>query len=170
MFRKRKPRKTDKKAKVKRPPQPPGLSFRPRRKQDDLFLIHVTMAEMKHVYESSIGEELTPDLIRLQLKPCEVTVIEFHGYPIGYYATMPYAPGRLYLGALVLADTIQGKGLGAQVVRRIEQEARAAGNGWIEAHVQTANKRAIRFWLRNGYQIAGRPAGGSFPLRKRIFG
>ncbi|HEU4964470.1 MAG TPA: GNAT family N-acetyltransferase [Bacilli bacterium] len=149
-------------------PQKKGLSLRPYQPQDEPFLIALTLDQMKAVYESSVGEELTPELVRMQLRDCETTVIEWDGRPVGYSAMMSYGQGRQYWGALVLSEEAQGKGVGQQLVQHVVQQAKQQGVRWVDGHVQTDNRKALRFWLRNGFQIVGRPQAGSFPISRRV--
>ncbi len=58
------------------------------------------------------------------------------------------------LGLLMIAAPHRGKGLGAAVVRAVEQAIREDGRARaIDSGVQVNNPQAIRFWQRMGYQI-----------------
>ncbi|MFI6871241.1 GNAT family N-acetyltransferase [Nocardia sp. NPDC050406] len=62
--------------------------------------------------------------------------------------------GRGVLGRLAVLDTARGTGLGALLVRAIEERARERGLTRIELHAQT---QAQGFYERLGYQAFGEP-------------
>lgn len=59
-----------------------------------------------------------------------------------------------YLTLLMIAAPYRNNGLGAEVVRRVEEEICREGRvNVIKAGVQINNPGAIRFWQRMGYRI-----------------
>lgn len=63
-------------------------------------------------------------------------------------------PEAAYLSLLMIAAPCRSKGLGAAVVRSVEQTMCELGHPReIQAGVQVNNPKAIRFWQRMGYQI-----------------
>ena len=163
--------------KRKKPVKPPQrkrapsqqLTYRPRREQDDAFLKQVTIAQMKEVYEQSTGTPLTEQGVAVLLELSDTTmIIEQQGRPIGYYSYLIPGPGRLYIGSLIFTANAQGKGHGASVCRRIEEDARRLGVHTIDLHVQVTNQKAVRFWTVNGYRITVPPVAGSYLREKQI--
>lgn len=63
-----------------------------------------------------------------------------------------------FLSLLMIGKYHRGKGLGAEVVRVVEEEIRKDGKvKVIKSGVQVNNPRAVSFWQRQGYQIVGGP-------------
>jgi ribosomal protein S18 acetylase RimI-like enzyme len=63
-------------------------------------------------------------------------------------------PQLAFLSLLMIAAPYRGKGLGAEVVRKVEQTIREDGRAQaIQSGVQVNNPQAIRFWQRMGYSI-----------------
>ena len=83
-------------------------------------------------------------------------------------------PQRAFLSLLMIAAPYRGQGLGAAVVRYVEQEIRKDPRiTTIDSGVQVNNPAAIRFWQRMGYHIIGGPDAlpdhtTVFHLRKRL--
>ncbi|MFC4766697.1 GNAT family N-acetyltransferase [Effusibacillus consociatus] len=145
------------------------LSYRSYQSTDDRFIIDAALLTMKKIFEESTGCSLTEDVIREQLNANETTrIIEQNGKPIGYYGYTVYPSRKMYWSALILIPTAQHRGLGNQVVRQVEKEALAKGVRVIEGHVQTANKRALSFWIKNGFQTVGSPFQGMIEIRKKL--
>ncbi len=61
-----------------------------------------------------------------------------------------------YIQTIEVAPEARGRGVGRQLLERIEDSARAAGAGLIWLHVEAANEGAIRLYERQGYDCAGR--------------
>jgi ribosomal-protein-alanine N-acetyltransferase len=65
--------------------------------------------------------------------------------------------GRLigYVVTLDVAAEERRKGLAAQMMEEVERRARIVGTRWMELHVYTGNKGAIRFYEQMGYERVG---------------
>ncbi|MFI6446956.1 GNAT family N-acetyltransferase [Kitasatospora sp. NPDC050543] len=61
-------------------------------------------------------------------------------------------PGRVLLGRLAVSKDARGTGLGAQLVRAIEQAGRERGATELELHAQV---QALGFYERLGYSAEG---------------
>jgi len=61
-------------------------------------------------------------------------------------------PGRVLLGRLAVVKAARGTGLGAQLVRAIEQAGREHGGTELELHAQV---QALGFYERLGYTAEG---------------
>jgi ribosomal-protein-alanine N-acetyltransferase len=61
-----------------------------------------------------------------------------------------------YLQTLEVAPDRRGRGLGGELLRRIEGSARAAGAQAIGLHVYEENSEAIRIYQAHGYLCEGR--------------
>lgn len=82
--------------------------------------------------------------VRAQL--CGIAFL-MQGYPTA---------GVTYLVALVLMEAFQNQALGAACLERIEVLARSWQCSKLSAVVDSANTRALAFWLRHGFHEAGR--------------
>jgi ribosomal-protein-alanine N-acetyltransferase len=61
-----------------------------------------------------------------------------------------------YIQTLEVAPSQRGKGVGGELLRRIEGSAREACAGAIWLHVHAKNEAAIRLYHAHGYRTAGR--------------
>jgi ribosomal protein S18 acetylase RimI-like enzyme len=57
-----------------------------------------------------------------------------------------------YIQTIEVAPGLRGRGIGRELLRRIESSAQAAGAGAIWLHVDAANERAIALYEANGYR------------------
>ena len=145
------------------------LTFRPREKTDDAFIIEVTMQTLKEVYQQSVGMELREDLVLEWTNQGDYTgIIERGGKPVGYYSYLEHVPNRWYIGALVLTPDMQGQGIGQQIFAHIEQSAREQRIYMLEAHVQVENEAGLAFWTKQGFEKEGQPTRGSQLIRKTL--
>jgi ribosomal-protein-alanine N-acetyltransferase len=64
-----------------------------------------------------------------------------------------------YVQTLEVVPDARGQGLGAELLRRMEGSARAAGAESIWLHVDEENAGAIRVYERHGFQPGGREEG-----------
>lgn len=69
---------------------------------------------------------------------------------LGFYAGYP-APDALYISQLFLRPRWQGLGLGREIMGALEQRAAGAGVRELRLGVDPDNWRALRFWVRLGY-------------------
>jgi ribosomal protein S18 acetylase RimI-like enzyme len=85
--------------------------------------------------------------------------------------------GRLigYVVTLDVAAEERRKGLAAQMMEEVERRARIVGTRWMELHVYTGNKGAIRFYEEMDYErvgvrlgFYGAPGRDAFVYRKEL--
>ncbi len=89
-------------------------------------------------------------------------IYDAHNVMVGIVDFVPRGfegdPSRAFLSLLMIAAPWRGKGLGAAVVRLIEDEIRRDSHiTAIDSGVQVNNPAAIRFWQRCGYTIVSGP-------------
>lgn len=65
------------------------------------------------------------------------------------------AAGDAYLGLMILAPRLRGKGAGPALLAHVEQLARAANAPNLYLGVLQANPRGYAFWRRMGFQPTG---------------
>jgi ribosomal protein S18 acetylase RimI-like enzyme len=79
------------------------------------------------------------------------------GFAIVEWEGEPQAgPRAAYIQTVEVAPEFRGRGIASELLRRIEDSARAAGAGSIWLHVDAANSAAIRLYERQGYRRQGR--------------
>jgi [ribosomal protein S18]-alanine N-acetyltransferase len=66
---------------------------------------------------------------------------------------------RAYIPTLEVAPTMRRRGVGRDLLRRLERSAARINAGSIWLHVDTANAAAIRLYELQGYLLAGRAPG-----------
>jgi ribosomal protein S18 acetylase RimI-like enzyme len=76
-------------------------------------------------------------------------IVEWEGEP------QP-GPRAAYIQTVEVAPEFRGRGIATELLRRIEDSARAAGAGSIWLHVDAENSAAIRLYERQGYARQGR--------------
>ena len=64
-----------------------------------------------------------------------------------------------YIPTIEVAPEWRGHGIGAELLRRVEGSARAAGAKDIWLHVDAENTAAIQLYETNGYEYEGRKDG-----------
>jgi ribosomal protein S18 acetylase RimI-like enzyme len=64
--------------------------------------------------------------------------------------------GAAYIQTIEVTPEERGRGIGNQLLSRIEDSARAAGSASIWLHVATENMVAVRLYETNGYVFEGR--------------
>ena len=69
-------------------------------------------------------------------------------------------PGTAHVGLLLLAETQQGQGYGAEATAALERALASAGYGLLRLSVGDENPGAHAFWERVGFAPIGRLDGG----------
>jgi len=64
-----------------------------------------------------------------------------------------------YIQTLEVVHEARGRGVGGELLRRMEDSAKAAAAEEIRLHVNAENRAAIRLYERYGYEERGRAAG-----------
>jgi RimJ/RimL family protein N-acetyltransferase len=79
-------------------------------------------------------------------------------------------PGTAHLGLLLVAERLQGQGLGAEATSALERSLGAAGYGLLRLSVGDENPGAHAFWERLGFAPVGRLEGGVTVYEKPLAG
>jgi ribosomal protein S18 acetylase RimI-like enzyme len=77
------------------------------------------------------------------------------GFAIVYWAKPPEQP-LAYIQTLEVAPAHRNRGVAWELLRRVEESARAAGAHVIWLHVAETNAAAISLYERHGYSLQGR--------------
>lgn len=63
--------------------------------------------------------------------------------------------GKLYLGMLTVKPSLQGKGIGKELLKAAEEEAKRQNCASIFMSVISVRKELIDWYMRHGYQLTG---------------
>jgi GNAT superfamily N-acetyltransferase len=90
--------------------------------------------------------------------------------PPPYVPTVQASPQRWYLSRLVVSRARVGQGIGVTMLRLAEDEARAAGVGWLGLDCLTDNARLRRYYRDAGWRERGtaRTFGADLTLFERV--
>ncbi|WDL98222.1 GNAT family N-acetyltransferase [Alicyclobacillus sp. ALC3] len=151
--KKRAPRRSGKTVAKK----PIALTYRPRTPQDDEYMVQLTEEQLGAVHQQAFAEPFPRDQFLRYLRSGAPTyLIEQDGKRIGYYSYLVGPDAKMHISALVIEPTYQSDGVGTQVMKRLEDEARAAGVQVLEVFVQSSNERSLAFTRKLGFTEAFR--------------
>ncbi len=98
-------------------------------------------------------------LRKLIENPGSATWVVEEAGEIGGFAIVDWSgsPGQLraYVETIEVLPAQRGRGAGSELLRRIEDSARAANAAAIWLHVESTNTSAIRLYRAHGYQPQG---------------
>jgi ribosomal protein S18 acetylase RimI-like enzyme len=77
-------------------------------------------------------------------------------------------PGTAHVGLLLVREALQGRGLGREIVERLEAALAARGFAALRLSVVDEDAGARAFWERLGFPVAGRPGGGVTVFEKPL--
>lgn len=141
------------------------VQYRDMREDDKSRLLQLAAAGMDDILITAWGRRVRPDEI---FDPSATTkVLETEDGLAGFF-TYSERQDVMFLHTVVIASDIQGQGLGKQVMRYLEEAARARGLAGVELCVQTNNRRAIRFYERLGFQPVEMPYANTKLMHKAV--
>jgi len=129
-------------------------------------VLALSRENMAHIIFSSWGVEFRDeDLLHIILEPSAFTeVLEVDGRIIAYYS-VDMRNDNLFINSIQVMRPYQGRGLGREMMRRIEEMATVRNMKAIELWVQITNREAMKFYRRMGYRIVSRQ-GNNYLMRK----
>jgi ribosomal protein S18 acetylase RimI-like enzyme len=147
----------------------PELTFRPRTEADDEYIVQLTEEQLGGVHQQAFREPFPREQFRRYIQSgAPTTVVENHGKRIGYYSYLIGPDGKMHISALVIDQTQQSDGIGAAVMRKLEQEAVARGVHTLEVFVQANNERSVHFTRKLGFTEMFRFPPNTICFQKRI--
>ena len=129
--------------------------------------IVVRRAEAEDI--AGLADALWPDVRRAQVEYRweehrdgyrEVLVAKLDGRVVGTVSTSGHRhqmPDSLRMLALDVGPAFRGRGVGAALVRAVEEEARRRGLAQVNLEVAVSNVNAVRLYERLGYSRLGEP-------------
>lgn len=135
-------------------------------RQDIPQLLALSRENMAEIIYTSWGVEFRDeDLLHVILEPSAFTeVLEVDDQIVAYYS-IDNRNGNLFINALQVSKPYQRKGLGKEMMRRIEDIARARRMRVVELWVQITNHPAMQFYRHLGYRTVSRQ-GNNYLMRK----
>ena len=94
----------------------------------------------------------------IRSKSVNVAVVHERGCIVAF-GIMEYGEDTAHLGLLGVQPKLQGQGLGAHLVRWLEECAITAGIRVIRVEARADNPKAIAFYQKQGFHLAGRVSG-----------
>ena len=153
--------------KVKSAPLP--LVFRNRTPEDDTYILQLTEDQLGTVHQSAFGEPFPREQFLQYIQSGAPTVVfEKNSKRIGYYSYLAGPDGKMHISAMVIEPHFQSKGVGTEVMQRVEEEARQQGIHTLEVFVQTSNEKSLAFTRKLGFVEAFRLDPSTIGFQKRI--
>ncbi|WP_062308892.1 GNAT family N-acetyltransferase [Alicyclobacillus sendaiensis] len=152
-----------------RAPVAEEVSYRPRRPEDDDWIVQLARRELGGVHEQVFGEPFPEAELRQYLQTGMPTVvIERNGRPVGFYSYLPSAEGKVHVSALVIDSKFQRKGIGRRAMEHLEAEVRRMGAHTLEIFIQEVNPRSLAFAKQLGFREVARVEPGTLVLWKVV--
>jgi ribosomal protein S18 acetylase RimI-like enzyme len=131
-------------------------------------VVSISRENMAPIIFASWGVEYRDeDLLHLLLTPAAYTeVVEEEGRIVAYFS-VEERNESLFINSIQVLKGHQGRGLGGEMMRRIEERARGLHLRDIELWVQISNSPAIDFYRHMGYRLISRQ-GNNYLMRKML--
>lgn len=134
-------------------PQPVALTYRLRTPEDDAYIVQLTEEQLGTVHQQAFQEPFPREQFTRYLQSGAPTyMIERSGKRIGYYSYLIGPDAKMHISAMVVEPTYQSDGVGTQVMKKLEEDARRAGVQVMEVFVQSTNEQSMAFTRKLGFQ------------------
>jgi len=128
------------------------LTIRPARRSDSGAIFEIHLKSLDGLDEESA--EWFEALLRVRSRRRVALVAEVGGRVVGF--AIAYRRGRVaYVDSIAVDPGYRGRGIGSELLSQLERSLRQAGVGLVALSVKDGNKRALDFYLRNGYALRG---------------
>lgn len=162
-FQKKKPAQTAKKV------ASPELTYRPRRVDDDPYIISLTREQLGGIHQEAFGQPFPEQqFLRYIQSGAPTVVIEQDGKPIGYYSYLLSPDAKMHVSAMVIDPKRQSSGIGKSVMAQLEHEAMQRGVRTIEVFVQENNAQSLAFTRKLGFQEVFRVEPNTIAFQKQL--
>jgi GNAT superfamily N-acetyltransferase len=138
------------------------------RKEDIPALVEMSRDNMASVIRSAWGMEWRDELLIETLLDTEnmTEVLEGEAGLVGYHSIAKKGD-TMFINSIQVNQSMQGKGMGKTLMRRIESLARINGLERVELWVQSTNTGAIGFYSTLGYVCTERK-GNNYLMVKEL--
>jgi ribosomal protein S18 acetylase RimI-like enzyme len=115
----------------------------------------LTEGQLAPIHQRAFGETFPRERFRSYLQSGAPTVIVEKGKKrIGYYSYLLQPQGKMHISALVIDPAFQSTGVGSEVMRHLEDEAKKQGVHTLEVFVQRDNEKSLAFTRKLGFREA----------------
>ncbi|RLF74492.1 MAG: ribosomal-protein-alanine N-acetyltransferase [Thermoplasmata archaeon] len=125
------------------------IIFRPFRPEDVEDVLKIASSRFKEKYSSSLILQI------YNYFPEGFLVAELEGEIVGYITAVPHYPTSLRVLMVAVKREHEGRGIGSQLMGRIETLAYMKGYSSVKLEVRQDNIRAIGFYRSRGYRTVG---------------
>lgn len=128
------------------------LTIRPAKRSDSRRMFEIHLKSLEGLDEEDA--EWFEALLSVRSRRRKVLVAELGGRVVGY--VVAYRHGRVaYIDSIAVEPECRGLGVGSKLLNELERELRGDGAVVAALSVKDSNKRALDFYLRNGYVLKG---------------
>ena len=157
------------KKKQRRTSAPIELAYRGRTPSDDAFIVQLTKEQLGTIHQEAFGEPFPENqFLRYIQSGAPTMMIQRGEHPIGYYSYLLGEPGKMHVTALVIDKKHQSVGVGKEVMKKLERDARAMGVVVMEVFVQDTNESSLEFTKGLGFVEAYRIDPHTIAFQKRL--
>ncbi|MEM1522332.1 MAG: GNAT family N-acetyltransferase [Thermofilaceae archaeon] len=126
--------------------------LRPARRSDYKAIFEIHLQSLEGLDEEDL--EWFKALLSVRSRRRKVLVAEYDGQLAGF--AIAYRYRRLaYIDSIAVKPECRSMGVGSRLLAYLEDELRRDGAEVVALSVKDSNKRALDFYLRNGYQLRG---------------
>ncbi len=130
---------------------------------DALMLQALAHSIWNQVYPSIISQDQIDFMLAKMYDPAQIAAemgggvawewVEDEGVAIGFLATLFENNTTIKISKIYVEPAHHGKGVGQFILQHIDAKAKSAGVGRIYLYVNRSNERAVKAYLRGGYEI-----------------
>jgi ribosomal protein S18 acetylase RimI-like enzyme len=125
---------------------------RPARLRDARAIFEIHLASLEGLDEEDY--EWFEAMIKVRSRRRKVLVAELGGEVVGF--AIAYRYGDLaYIDSIAVKPEARGAGVGSKLLAELERALKSDGAELVALSVKDGNKRALDFYLRNGYSLKG---------------
>lgn len=139
------------------------MLIRPATAADTRLLEALAHSIWNKVYTGIVPQDQIDYMLEIMYNPAQIEsetkagieweIIEMDGATVGFLSTIIEKGTTLKLSKLYLEPTYHGKGYGQIILKHIDEKARKAGVASIYLFVNRSNEKALKSYLRAGYEI-----------------
>lgn len=145
------------------------ITFRPRRPDDDAYIIHLTEEQLGTIHEQSFQEPFPREqFLRYLQSGAPTFIVERGDKRIGYFSYLIGHEGTMHISAMVIEPQYQSDGIGTAVMKQLETDAISQGVQVLEVFVQSNNQKSLAFTRKLGFVEAYQVTPTTICFQKRV--
>lgn len=126
--------------------------MRPAKLKDSRAIFEIHLSSLEGLDEEDF--EWFEAMIRVRSRRRKVLVAELGGEVVGFAIAYRYRD-IAYIDSIAVKPEARGAGVGSALLAELERELKSEGAELVALSVKDGNKRALDFYLRNGYSLKG---------------